>query len=90
MRGSDSGGVASAGQVQRGRIVLEHSVEHCFWPTRDGHGSREDNDWRRVGIHADRVDACIAGSNGPAVSIAVDRGRSYADATGLSLAVAER
>ena len=82
---SSSGGVAAAWQVQCGRIVFEHSFEHCFWSTRDGYGSREDYDWRRISIYADRVDAFAAGGNGAAFSIAVNRGRAIADATGFSL-----
>jgi hypothetical protein len=72
----DRGRVTATRQGRRGRVVLEHTVEHGVWTTRHSESTRKDHYWRSGCIHADRPRARFVEPDWFAISVIVNTGRT--------------
>ena len=79
------GDPAATWQSGRRRALLEHRLEHRLRPARHGKPLGEDHNWRRRSVHADRVDAQLAGIPRRALNPGVDPGhRTSSDAESIA------
>jgi hypothetical protein len=68
----DCGDSAATGQSRRGRVVLQHALEHGLRPTWHGESACEDHDRRSGCVYVDSVDAWFADFQWLTLGAAID------------------